>query len=183
MLTEVESVDELSKYVNLYMGANYLQDAYHNAVSRKALIDFVARSIGETPEEVAMQQYKKAGLNQYADMTGEDLYRDLSSRFYRNEMGTGVSLRRGHNGAMEASNALKEVGVPGHIYQGEGKNYVIYDDSRIDITKRLYQSIWYSPLSRAIESHKMDAMSADQWKAWLDKPTGGVKKEIGRAHV
>lgn len=64
-----------------------------------------------------------------------------------------------------------------HIGTGEGKNYVIYDDSRIDITKRLYQSMWYSPLSRAIESHKMDAMSADQWKAWLEKPTGGVKKE------
>lgn len=55
----------------------------------------------------------------------------------------------------------------------------VVNDGATDASTGFAQTSWYSPLARALEQAKQDAMPAAQWKAWLASNAGnlGVKAD------
>ena len=87
------------------------------------------------------------GQNPVLEMTGAQFYEDLANRMGALdwEVGANADQRRATvaNAHRRASEALRDAGIPGHRFldggsraDGDGsRNYVIYDDSRIQVTR------------------------------------------------
>lgn len=87
----------------------------------------------------------------------------------------------GNDGSTEFDNQVAWIALePGQIKSATG-NAGTFDPADADITRSAPRPVFYSQLQRAISDApaRMDAMSAPQWKLWLDANAAkaGVKKE------
>jgi len=146
------------------------------------------KPLSEQPK--AVREKVEKGSENFDDLVGYSSYKEMIdagglSRLFSNDGGSFYDTLSRELGGPKASAALKEAGIPGIKYldgasRGKGKgdfNYVIFDDSDVTITEKLFM-----PASEAGASKGKLAEAA---KLWNEKGTDSpyFKNWFGKSKV